>query len=490
MQSNTARQTASTTLPKPTTPTPLDWIQQLADPGSFMELDQSRVHHSDGPGMENFKREGDGVVSGLARVGGKPVAIYAQDPSFMGGALGRVQAEKICRVLDIAAQEKYPVVSLIASGGARIQEGVDSLSGYGEIFYKTVALSGKVPQISVAIGTCAGGAVYQPALTDLVVMIEGQSRMFITGPTIVEAVTHEAVTPDELGGPDVHARESGLCGLVAKDAPHAFRQVRRVLSYLDPARRAATPVAVPELDLPAEPVPTDIRKTYDVRQVLRGIVDAGSFVELYERYAKNIVVGFARIEGCQVGIVANQPKNLGGVLDSKASRKGARFIRLCNSFGLPIVSFVDCPGYMPGKQAEAEGITVHGAKLLFAYCEATVPHYTVVMRKSYGGAYIVLGSRSIGARAVWAWPSAEIGVMGARGAVNLLQRRQLEAAPDPEALREQLERDYREKILDPKEAARKGQVDRIVAPQDTRHELARALGYAAVAPSGQKAFPF
>lgn len=469
---------------------PLDWIQQLADPGSFMELDQLRVHHSDGPGMAKQRREGDGVVSGIARIGGKPVAIYAQDASFMGGALGRVQAEKICRVLDIAAAEKYPVVSLLQSGGARIQEGVDSLSGYGEIFYKTVALSGKVPQISVALGTCAGGAVYQPALTDLVIMIRGQSRMFITGPTIVEAVTYEAVTPDELGGADVHARHSGLCGLVVDDVVTAFRQVRRVLSYLDPARRSATPVALPERDLADQPVPLDSRKTYDVRDVLYGIVDQGSFLELYEAYAKNIVVGFARIEGHQVGIVANQPKKLGGVLDSAASRKGARFIRLCNSFGLPVISFVDCPGYLPGKQAEAEGITVHGAKLLYAYCEARVPLYTIVTRKSYGGAYIVLGSRSIGARAVWAWPSAEIGVMGSRGAVHLLHRKQLEAAADPETLRQQLEQDYRAQILDPREAARKGQVDRIIEPRETRRELARALDYAAVTPTHNKAFPF
>lgn len=469
---------------------PRQWIHQFVDPGSFMETDAASMHHSDGPGMERYRREGDGVVAGIARVGRKPVAVYAQDPTFMGGALGKVQADKICRVLDLAARERYPVISLIASGGARIQEGVDSLSGYGEIFYRTVALSGKVPQISIAMGTCAGGAVYQPALTDLVVMIKNTSRMFITGPTIVESVTHEKVTPEQLGGWHIHAHESGLCSLVAEDVEDAFRQVRRVLSYLDPSRRSATPVARPALELDEQPVPLDSRSIYDVLELLGGIVDAGSFVELHRNYAKNIVTGFARIDGQQVGIVANQPKNLGGVLNSNASRKGARFVRLCNSFGLPVVTFVDCPGYMPGISAEAEGVTVHGAKLLQAYCEAEVPKYTIVTRKSYGGAHIVLGSRSVGATCFWAWPHAEIGVMGARGAVNLLKRRDLAASDDPEALRSRLEEEYTQTILDPREAARKGQVDRIIEPSHTRAELSRALSFGSATPSHTKAFPF
>ncbi|RMF14851.1 MAG: acyl-CoA carboxylase subunit beta [Candidatus Dadabacteria bacterium] len=466
------------------------WIHQLVDTNSFLELDTIRVHHSSGPGMDRKRIDGDGVVSGIGRIDGRPVAVYAQDPSVMGGALGRVHAEKICRVLDAAERDRLPVVGLVASGGARIQEGVDSLSGYGEVFRRTVALSGKVPQLTVAMSTCAGGAVYQPALTDLVVMIRNQSRMFITGPSIVEAVTFEQVSADELGGWQVHARQSGLCGIVANDVSDAFDRVRTLLSYLDPGRRSVARVRDPEFALPPQPVPLDPRKVYDVRDVVRGIVDAGSLCELYREYARNIYTAFARIEGVPVGIIANQPRRLGGVLDSSASRKGARFLRLCNSFGIPVVTLVDCPGYLPGRRAEADGITVHGAKLLHAYCEATVPRYTVVMRKSYGGAYIVLGSRSIGASAVWSWPDAEIGVMGARGAVNLLHRRELAAASDPDAARDRLETDYRNRILDPSEAARKGQVDAIICPTDTRRVLALALSHSEVTPSHTPAFPF
>ena len=485
-------QTAQTTLTEPLTSgaTARAWIQALVDRHSFLELDTIRVHHSTGPGMDRKQIEGDGVVSGIGRIDGRPVAVYAQDPSVMGGALGRVHAEKICRVLDAAERDRLPVVGLVASGGARIQEGVDSLSGYGEVFRRTVALSGKVPQLTVAMGTCAGGAVYQPALTDLVVMIRDQSRMFITGPSIVEAVTFDQVSADELGGWQVHTRQSGLCGVVADDEADAFARVRALLAYLDPGRRSVARVRDPETRLGPQPVPLDPRKVYDVREIVRGIVDAESICELYREYARNIYTAFARIEGVPVGIIANQPRKLGGVLDSAASRKGARFLRLCNSFGIPVVTLVDCPGYLPGRRAEAEGITVHGAKLLHAYCEAAVPRYTVVMRKSYGGAYIVLGSRSIGASAVWAWPDAEIGVMGARGAVNLLHRRELASASDPDATRTRLEADYRDRILDPSEAARKGQVDAIIRPSDTRSVLALALSCGEVRPSHTPAFPF
>ncbi len=468
---------------------PERWLGQLVDPGSLMETDALRTHHSTGPGMDRHRVDGDGVIAGLARISGRNVAVYAQDPALMGGALGLVQAEKICRVLDLAEERRLPVVALVASGGARIQEGVDSLHGYGMIFRRTVALSGKVPQITVAMGTCAGGAVYQPSLTDVVIMIRDQSRMFITGPKIVESVTHEQVTPDELGGCDVHAAQSGLCSLVADSEDDAFQHVRRLLGYLDAGRRLPILVGEPELDDPASAIPGGGRATYDVRKVLAGVIDRNSFLELHKKFARNLVVGFARIEGTPVGIIANQPKALGGVLDCNASRKGARFLRLCNSFGLPVITFVDCPGYLPGAKAETDGITVHGAKLLHAYCEATVPRFTVVTRKSYGGAYIVLGSRSIGASQVFAWNGSEIGVMGARGAVDLLHRRDLAAADDIDGLRQQLEDDYTRTILHPDEAARRGVVDRVIEPRDTRAELARALSYANTEPAGLKAFP-
>jgi len=467
---------------------PRGWLDRLLDPASFQEFDTGRVHHSDGPGMEHRRIPGDGVVAGIGRIGGRPVAVYAQDPTVMGGALGRVQAEKICRVLDLADRQRFPVIGLVASGGARIQEGVDSLSGYGMVFHHTVRLSGRVPQITIAMGTCAGGAVYQPALTDFVIMVRGESRMFITGPTVVEAVTHERVTAEELGGWRRHARDSGLCGLVADDPETAFAQVRRLLSFLDPRRKLTVPAEAGEED-PGRWVPSEGRHTYDVRRLLEAVVDRHSLFEVHDHFARNLVTAFARIEGIRVGIVANQPKVLGGVLDSRSSRKGARFVRLCNSFGLPLITFVDCPGYLPGTRAERDGITVHGAKLLYAYCEATVPRFTVVVRKGFGGAFIVLGSRSIGAQAAWAWPEARIGVMGARGAVDILHRRELADEDQPVGLRRELEERYEEQVLHPAEAARKGAIDGIIAPRDTRRVLATALRFADPRPAELGIFP-
>ena len=447
-------------------------VRALVDPGSFLEVGSQARHRTTAFGLDRKRPAGDGVVTGTARVDGRQVALFAQDPTALGGSLGEVHAEKIARLLDRAGRARSPVVGLLDSGGARIQEGVAALDGYGAIFRRNVALSGRVPQVSVVLGPCAGGAVYSPALTDLVVMERERSYMFVTGPRVVKAVTFEDVTAAELGGADVHGASSGVAHLVSDDAAGALAVTRRALSYLPSSCWDEPPVAPPADPEPMGDVPADHRVPYDVRGVVRGVVDAGSFLELQEAFAPNLVVGFARVDGRSVGVVANQPLVLAGCLDIEASEKGARFVRLCDAFGLPLVVLVDVPGFLPGTGQESSGIIRKGAKLLYAFAEATVPRVTVVLRKAYGGAYIVMNSRSLGADAVYAWPGSELAVMGAEGAVDVLFRRELEADPSRRA---ELVARYRAEAMDPRIPAERGSVDEVIDPATTRAAVAETL---------------
>jgi propionyl-CoA carboxylase beta chain len=428
--------------------------------------------------MQRKRPAGDGVVTGTARINGRPVAVFSQDPSALGGSLGEVHAAKITRLLDTASRARTPVIGLLDSGGARIQEGVGALDGYGRIFRRNVALSGRVPQISVVLGPCAGGAVYSPALTDIVIMRRSGSYMFLTGPRVVKAVTFEDVTLEQLGGADMHAESSGVAHLVADDTDHALELAQRVLDYLPTSCWDTPPVFPPSPPERLPAIPADHRLPYDVRRVVRGIVDADSFLELSERFARNIVTGFARIDGQSVGVVANQPDHLAGCLDIAASEKAARFVRLCDAFGLPLLTLVDVPGFLPGTGQEAGGIIRKGAKLLYAYAEATVPRITVVLRKAFGGAYIVMNSRSLGADAVYSWPNAELAVMGAEGAVDVIYRRELQAEPER---RDELIARYREEAMAPHIPAERLSVDEVIAPEATRRVVAAtfaALGNA------------
>jgi propionyl-CoA carboxylase beta chain len=398
--------------------------------------------------------------------------MFAQDPAALGGSLGEVHAAKIVRVMDWAARGRMPVVGLLDSGGARIQEGVGSLDGYGAIFTANVRQSGRIPQVSVILGSCAGGAVYSPALTDVVIMARDRARMFLTGPAVVRAVTHEEVTAEELGGADLHSRRSGVAHLVGADATDALRLARLVLSYLPSSCWSQPPPAVPADPDPLPALPIRSREVYDVRGVVRGLVDSGSFLELQERFARNIVIGFARLDGRSVGVVANQPRALAGVLDIRASEKAARFVRLCDAFGLPLLTLVDTPGFLPGTAQESGGVIRKGAKLLYAYAEATVPRVTLILRKAFGGAYIVMNSKSLGADAVFAWPDAELAVMGAEGAVDVIFRRELLADPDR---RDELVERYRVEATRPRIAAERLSVDEIVEPAATRALLVATL---------------
>jgi acetyl-CoA carboxylase carboxyltransferase component len=453
----------------------------LFDPRSFRELDAFVTHRSHDFGMEKNKPFGDSVVTGWGTINGRLVYTFSQDFTVIGGSVSLAHAEKICKVMDMALKVGAPMIGINDSGGARIQEGVDSLAGYAEIFLRNTLSSGVVPQISLIMGPCAGGAVYSPALTDFIIMVKDSSYMYITGPDVVKTVTHEDVTHDELGGAMVHAAKSGVCHLVADNETQALMLARELLSYL-PSNNMEDPPFMPSNDDPLRAdvaldtiVPDSPNKPYDIKEVIRKVVDDGIFFEIHEQFAMNIVVGFARLGGHSVGVVANQPAVLAGVLDIDASEKAARFIRFCDAFNIPIITFVDVPGYMPGTAQEYGGIIRAGAKLLYAYCEATVPKLTVTTRKSYGGAYCVMSSKHIRGDLNLAWPSAEIAVMGPDGAVSIVFRRELEAAEDPVARKAELVKDYIEKFASPYVAAERGYIDDIIEPRDTRARLINGL---------------
>jgi propionyl-CoA carboxylase beta chain len=456
-------------------------IDLLVDSGSFVELDRFVTHRATDFGMDKQKWLGDGVVTGFGTVDGRKVFVFAQDFTVVGGSLGAAHAQKICKVMDMAMKVGAPVVGLNDSGGARIQEGVAALAGYADIFLRNTLASGVVPQISAIMGPCAGGAVYSPSITDVVVMVEKTSYMFITGPDVTKTVTGEEVTKEQLGGASTHASKSGVCHLTAPDDQAAIAKIRTILSYL-PSNNAEEPPRVPctepvDRDVPEldTMVPTASTKPYDIKKIVRAVVDGGELFELHERYAQNIVVGFARIGGRSVGVVANQPMVLAGCLDIGASLKAARFVRFCDCFNLPIVTFVDVPGFLPGTDQEYGGIITHGAKLLYAYAEATVPKLTVITRKAYGGAYDVMASKHIRADYNLAFPTAEIAVMGPDGAVNIMYRREIQAAADPVAAKAAFVDDYREKFASPYKAAELGFIDEVIAPRTLRKRLASAL---------------
>ncbi|HDN80298.1 MAG TPA: methylmalonyl-CoA carboxyltransferase [Chloroflexi bacterium] len=456
-------------------------LEKLLDEGSFRELDMFVTHRATKFGMAERKILGDGVVTGYGTIDGRLVFVFAQDFTVFGGSLGEAHAAKICKVMDLAMKNGAPVIGLNDSGGARIQEGVMSLAGYAEIFLRNTLASGLIPQISAIMGPCAGGAVYSPAIMDFIIMVKGISHMFITGPEVIKAVTREEVTFEELGGANVHASKSGVAHFMADNEDECFRIIRSLLSYI-PQNNMEDPPFVPTEDDPNrqdleldEIVPESPTRPYDIKEVIRRVVDNGEFLEVHTNYAPNIVVGFARLGGFSVGIVANQPKVLAGAIDIDASVKGARFVRFCDAFNIPLVVFEDVPGYLPGVAQEHGGIIRNGAKLLYAFCEATVPRITVITRKAYGGAYCVMNSRHIRGDLVLAWPTAEIAVMGPEGAVNIIFRRELAQAEDPEALREKLVRDYRAEFANPYVAASRGFVDNIIEPHETRPRLIEAL---------------
>jgi propionyl-CoA carboxylase beta chain len=456
-------------------------IDLLLDKDSFVEIDAFVKHRARGFGIDGRRPPGDAVITGWGTIDGHTVFIYAEDFTVFGGSLGEVVSEKICKVMDLAMETGAPIIGLKDSGGARIQEGVLSLDGYGKIFRRNVLASGVIPQISVIMGPCAGGAVYSPAITDFVYQVEGSSHLFITGPDVIKAVTGEDVTFDTLGGARPHSSISGITHFVASDGAQALEEVRYLLSFLPQNNLEAPPFFAPtdspdrmDEDLTTV-VPDSPNQPYDMVRLVEMVVDDGEFYEVHQHYAKNIVVGFARLDGYTVGVVANDPSVLAGTLDIDASVKGARFVRFCDAFNIPIVSFVDVPGFLPGLDQEHGGIIRHGAKLLYAYCEATVPRITVITRKAYGGAYVVMNSRSVGADIAFAWPTAEIAVMGAQGAVNIIHRRDISEAEDPEARRTELIEEYEEAFSNPYVAAERGLVDEVIEPRETRPRLIRAL---------------
>jgi len=452
----------------------LSRIEMLADPSSFLELGSQRLHRATGFGLQDRRIPGDGVVAGTASLDGRAVHVFAQDRYVLGGSLGEAHADRIADTIHQAIRGGTPVVGINDSGGARIQEGVASLDGYGRVFSANVAASGRVPQVSVILGACAGGAVYSPALMDITIMSDA-GTMFLTGPRIVRAVTGEDVDARSLGGPEVHGTRTGSAHLVAPDDASALDLARRLLSYLPSAAWSPLPVVEarrPAHDDPGAVVPREARDPYDVRDVIAGIVDEGSHLELQADWARNLVIGLARIEGSTVGIVANQPAWLAGVLDATASEKGARFVRFCDAFGIPLVVLVDVPGFLPGTSQEHGGVIRRGAKLLHAFTSATVPRISLVLRKAYGGAYIVMNSRSIGADAVLAWPGAELAVLGAEGAADLIFRREIEAHPER---REPLMATYRRDAMDVGVAAGRGSVSEIIDPSSSRPAIATLL---------------
>ncbi len=460
-------------------------IALFLDPGTFVELDPFAVHRCTDFGLEAQKPLGDGVITGFGTVAGRTVYVFSQDFTVFGGSLSGAHALKICKVMDLALKAGAPVIGLNDSGGARIQEGVESLGGYAEIFWRNVQASGVIPQLSVILGPCAGGAVYSPAITDFIFMVEGSSYMFVTGPDVIKTVTHEDVTKEDLGGADTHAEKSGVCHFVSPSEREALASVRTLLGFLpsnnlDPAPRGPTsdPVAR-ECTRIAQILPDHPSKPYDMAEVVRDVVDEGDFFEVHAHYAKNIIVGFARLNGQTVGVVGNQPNHLAGCLDIAASIKGARFVRYCDAFNIPLVTFVDVPGFLPGTAQEHGGIIKHGAKLLYAFAEATVPKLTVITRKAYGGAYDVMASKHIRADFNFAFPTAEIAVMGPEGAINILYRKEILEAEKKGTLdqeRARLANLYRETFANPYKASELGYVDQVIDPRHTRQRLIQALG--------------
>nr|WP_225978536.1 acyl-CoA carboxylase subunit beta [Gandjariella thermophila] len=456
-------------------------IALLLDEGSFQEVEPLRRHRATGFGLDEVRPHTDGVVTGWGTVHGKPIFVYAHDFRIFGGSLGEAHAAKIHKIMDMAIKAGAPLVGLNDGAGARIQEGVTALAGYGGIFQRHVKASGVIPQISVILGPCAGGAAYSPALTDFVFMVRDTAQMFITGPDVVRVVTGEQVDHDALGGADVHGEESGVTHFVYDDERACLEDVRYLLSLL-PSNNRELPPRQPSDDPVDRPgkllldiVPADTRRAYDMRRVIEEIVDDGEHLEVHERWATNIICTLGRLAGEVVGFVANQPAVLAGVLDIAASEKASRFVRLCDAFNIPLVTLLDVPGFLPGVAQEHGGIIRHGAKLLYAYCDATVPRISVVLRKAYGGAYIVMDSQSIGADLCFAWPTNEIAVMGAEGAANVIFRKQIASADDPEAMRRRMVKEYRTELMHPYYAAERGLVDDVIDPVDTRSVLIRSL---------------
>lgn len=456
-------------------------IEILVDKNSFQEIDAFVTHRSHAFGLDKQQIPGDGVVTGYGKIEGRPVYLFSQDFTVFGGSLSETHAEKICKVMDLALKNGVPVIGLNDSGGARIQEGVSSLGGYAEVFWRNSMASGVVPQISAVMGPCAGGAVYSPALTDFVFMVKDTSYMFVTGPNVVKTVTHEEVTSEDLGGASAHGTKSGVAHFASDNDAVCLYDIRKLMSYLPQNCEEKAPPAEPLQPDKAKAqklndiVPDNPNKPYDIKDIINGVMDKGSFYEVHENYAENIVVGFARLDGRSVGIVANQPLSLAGVLDIDASVKGARFVRFCDAFNIPLVVFEDVPGFLPGTDQEWGGIIKHGAKLLYAFCEATVPKMTVITRKAYGGAYDVMNSKHIRADYNVAWPSAEIAVMGTKGAVEIIFRKEIAKADDPAKKQEELEDQYSEEFAHPYKAAGRGFIDDVILPEETRQKLISAF---------------
>lgn len=456
-------------------------IDELLDPGSFEELDRLKTHRCTDFAMEEQQIPGDGVVTGYGTIDGRQVFVFAQDFTVFGGSLSGAYAEKICKIMDLAVKTGAPVIGLNDSGGARIQEGVVSLAGYADIFLRNTTSSGVVPQISAIMGPCAGGAVYSPAITDFIIMVEKTSYMFITGPEVIQSVTHEVVTQEELGGADAHATKSGVAHFTVRDEHECLALIRELYSFI-PANNADNPPIVPTDD-PVDRedpaldslVPDNPNKPYDIKSIIKAVADDGYFLEVQPRFAMNIVTGFARLGGRSVGIVANQPMVLAGCLDIDASKKAGRFVRFCDAFNIPLVTFVDVPGFLPGTRQEWNGIITNGAKLLFAFAEATVPKITVITRKAYGGAYDVMASKHIRADINYVYPTGEIAVMGPDGAVKIIYRKEIAAAEDPDGKRAELTEHYRDTFANPFRAAQLGYVDEVIQPRETRRKLIRAL---------------
>jgi propionyl-CoA carboxylase beta chain len=456
-------------------------VLELLDDGSFEEIDKFVIHRCTDFGMEKSHIPGEGVVSGFGRVNGRGVYVFAQDFTVFGGSLSNTHAQKITKVMDLAYRNGFPLIGINDSGGARIQEGVESLGGYGEVFYRNVRASGVIPQISVIMGPCAGGAVYSPAVTDFIFMTEKTSYMFITGPQVIKQVTSQEIDPESLGGAKVHGRVSGVCHFHYPTDKDTLAKVKELLSFLPDSNRAKAPLmgtddpvdrVVPELD---EVIPENSRRPYDMKKIIKPVLDNQHFMEVHSHFAKNLIVGFGRLAGRTIGIVANQPQTMAGCLDTDASVKCARFVRFCDAFSIPLLTLLDVPGYLPGTQQEHGGIIKHGAKILYAYAEATVPKVTLITRKAYGGAYVVMSSKHLRADINLAYPTAEIAVMGPEGAIQILSRKEIQEAPDPDARRAELINDYVEKFASPYRAAQLGYVDAVIMPRDTRAVLIKAF---------------